>query len=139
MLMHKVIKNKKAYKETLKRFEEVFDAKPGTEEAEEAELLAVLLEKYENDTIKIEHPDPIEAIKFHMDRLDLKQEGIAPLFGGKNRVSEILNRKKPLNLKIVYRLNKYLGIPLTSLINDKLNDRLAKGDKSFTMSEKAYK
>ncbi len=134
--MHKVIKNKKAYKETLKRFEEVFDAKPGTKEAEEAELLAVLLEKYENDSVTIEYPDPVEAIKFHMERLGLKQEDVAPLFGGKNRVSEILNRKKSLNLKIVYRLNKYLEIPLTSLINDKLNDRMKGSEKYFTKHEK---
>ena len=134
--MHKVIKNKEEYKKGLKRFEEIFNAKPGTKEAEEAELLGVLLEKYEAENIKVEYPDPIEAIKFHMERLGLKQEDIAPIFGGKNRVSEILNRKKPLNLKVVYRLNKYLGIPLTSLINDKLNYRLANGDKSFTIPEK---
>ena len=134
--MYKVIKNEKEYKKSLKRLEEIFNAKPGTKEAEEAELLGVLLEKYENDTIKIEYPDPIEAIKFHMERLGLKQEDIASMFGGKSRVSEILNRKKPLNLKVVYRLNKYLGIPLTSLINDKLNYRLANGDKSFTIPEK---
>ena len=136
MLMHKVIKNKEGYKKALKRFEEIFGAKPGTKEAEEAELLAVLLEKYEAEKIKVECPDPIEAIKFHMERLGMKQEDIAPIFGGKNRVSEILNRKKPLNLKVVYRLNKYLGIPLTSLINDKLNYRLVNGDTYFTMPEK---
>jgi HTH-type transcriptional regulator/antitoxin HigA len=69
------------------------------------------------DHHRLEAPDPIEAIKFRMEQMQLKQTDIAPLFGGKTRVSEVLHRKRPLTLKMITLLNRYLGIPLESLIN----------------------
>jgi len=65
----------------------------------------------------MEAPDPIEAIKFRMEQMNLKQSDIAPLFGGKTRVSEVLNGKRTLTLKMITLLNRYLGIPLESLVN----------------------
>jgi len=62
-------------------------------------------------------PSPIEAIKFRMEQMNLKQADIAPLMGGKTRVSEILNGKRALTLKMITLLNRYLGIPLESLIS----------------------
>ena len=61
-------------------------------------------------------PDPIESIKFRMEQMNLRQQDVAPLFGGKTRVSEVLNGKRALTLKMITLLNRYLGIPLESLI-----------------------
>lgn len=89
---------------------------PDSNEGEEIELLSLLVEKYEQEHFPIEAPTPIEAIKFRMDQMNLKQADVAPLFGGKTRVSEVLHGKRPLTLKMITLLNRYLGIPLESLI-----------------------
>lgn len=89
---------------------------PDSPEGEELELLSLLVEKYEQDNYPTEAPNPIEAIKFRMEQMNLKQADIAPLFGGKTRVSEVLHGKRPLTLKMVTLLNRYLGIPLESLV-----------------------
>ncbi|MCD4698368.1 MAG: helix-turn-helix domain-containing protein [Bacteroidales bacterium] len=83
---------------------------------EEVELLSLIVEKYEQEHYPIEPPNPIEAIKFRMEQMNLKQTDIAPLFGGKTRISEVLNGKRPLTLKMITLLNRFLGIPLESLI-----------------------
>ncbi len=123
----KVIQSKKEYKLALKRFEEIFAAKPKTKEGDEAELLSLLIKDYENRNVKIEYPDPIEAIKFHIEQQTQSIEEAVPLFGGKKRLLEILNREQPLDLELVYKLHKHFDIPLTSLINDKLNYKLKNG------------
>ena len=89
---------------------------PSTSKADEIELLSLLVEKYEREHYSIEAPDPVEAIKFRMEQMNLKQKDIAPLFGGKTRVSEVLNKKRPLSIKMIILLNRYLGIPLESLV-----------------------
>jgi HTH-type transcriptional regulator / antitoxin HigA len=89
---------------------------PDSPEGEELELLSLLVEKYEQDNYPTEAPNPIEAIKFRMEQMNLKQADIAPLFGGKTRVSEVLHGKRALTLKMVTLLNRYLGIPLESLV-----------------------
>ncbi len=76
----------------------------------------MLVEKYEQEHYLIEAPNPIEAIKFRMEQMNLKQADIAPLFGGKTRVSEVLLGKQPLTLKMITLLNRYLGIPLELLV-----------------------
>ena len=86
------------------------------DEGEEIELLSLLIEKYEQEHYPIEAPNPIEAIKFRMEQMNLKQSDVAPLFGGKTRVSEVLHGKRPLTLKMITLLNRYLGIPLESLV-----------------------
>jgi HTH-type transcriptional regulator / antitoxin HigA len=88
---------------------------PESPEGQEMELLSLLIEKYEQEHHKMAAPDPIEAIRFRMEQMNLKQVDIAPLFGGKTRVSEVLNGKRPLTLKMIALLNRYLGIPLESL------------------------
>ena len=93
-------------------------------EGEEMELLSLLVEKYEQEHFPFEAPNPIEAIKFRMEQMNLKQTDIAPLFGGKTRVSEVLNGKRPLNLNMITLLNRYLGIPLESLIGENKDIRL---------------
>lgn len=89
---------------------------PDSPEGEEIELLSLLVEKYEQEHYPIEAPNPIEAIKSRMEQMNLNQSDIAPLFGGKTRVSEVLHGKRPLTLKMITLLNRYLGIPLESLV-----------------------
>lgn len=90
---------------------------PGSPEGEETELLSLLVEKYEQEHYPVQAPNPIEAIRFRLEQMNLKQSDVSPLFGGKTRVSEVLNGKRPLTLKMITLLNRYLGIPLESLID----------------------
>lgn len=90
----KVIKTEEEYDKAMKRFEEVFDAKKGTHEGEEADLLALLIEKYDEEHYPVPPPDPIEAIKFRMEHMNLKQKDLIDIFGYKDGISEILARKK---------------------------------------------
>ncbi len=109
---------------------------PDSTIGEELELLSLLVEKYEQEHHRLEAPDPIEAIKFRMEQMNLKQADIAPLFGGKTRVSEVLNRKRPLTLKMITLLNRYLGIPLESLMsgNKEIKLEAEKRDKLLSVS-----
>jgi HTH-type transcriptional regulator/antitoxin HigA len=75
---------------------------------EEVELLSIFVEKYEREHYPIEPPNPIEAIKFRMEQMNLKQIDIEPLFGGKTRIPEVLNGKRPLTLKMITLLNRFL-------------------------------
>lgn len=112
----KPIKTKKDYKAALKKIEELFDAKPDTEDGDLLEILITLVEAYEKKHFNIAPPDPIEAIKFRMEQLGLKQSDIAKVIGGKNRASEILNRKRELTAKMMRELHKKFDIPAESLL-----------------------
>ena len=106
----KPIKNLKDYKMTLKRIEILFDSKPNTPRGDELDILTTLVEVYEQKNFNIFPPEPIEAIKFKMDQLGLKQSDIADSVGGKNRVSEILNGKRDQSYfkdSINSRYNRY--------------------------------
>lgn len=118
----KILKTKQEYNEACKRIYSLINSSENTieldsPEGEEIELLSLLVEKYELEHHRLEAPDPIEAIKFRMEQMNLKQADIAPLFGGKTRVSEVLHRRRPLTLKMITLLNRYLGIPLESLVS----------------------
>jgi HTH-type transcriptional regulator/antitoxin HigA len=118
----KIIKTEAEYNEACAQIYNLMNSsdepiEPNSAEGEELELLSLLVEKYEREVYPIEAPSPIEAIRFRMEQMNLRQSDIAPLFGGKTRISEVLNGKRPLNLKIITLLNEYLGIPLESLIN----------------------
>ena len=117
----KILKTEQEYNEACERIYNLINSsenaiEPDSPEGEEIELLSLLVEKYEQEHHQMEAPDPIEAIKFRMEQMNLKQADIAPLFGGKTRVSEVLNGKRTLTLKMITLLNRYLGIPLESLI-----------------------
>jgi HTH-type transcriptional regulator / antitoxin HigA len=117
----KILKTEQEYNDACERIYALINSsenpiEPDTPEGEELELLSLLVENYEQERFKLAAPNPIEAIKFRLDQMNLKQADIAPLFGGKTRVSEVLNGKRPLTLKMVTLLNKYLGIPYESLI-----------------------
>lgn len=112
----KAIKTQRDYNEALKRLDTIFDARPGTAQGDEAEVLVILIEAYEREHYPIEAPDPVEAILFRMEQQGLKQADIAPYMGGKTRVSEVINRKRPLTLDMIRSLHDNLGIPYESLI-----------------------
>ena len=111
----KPIKTKKDYNKALKRLEVIFDSRPGTKEGDELDILAMLIEKYEEEHYPIEAPDPIEAIKFRMEQMGYKQKDLAEIIGYKGRVSEILNRKRKLTIEMIRSLHHKLNIPLESL------------------------
>jgi HTH-type transcriptional regulator / antitoxin HigA len=112
----KPIKNKKDYKQAMERLEIIFDAKPGTKEGDELEILSILIEKYENESYPIAYPDPIEAIKFRMEQLGYTQNDLARVVGLKSRASEILNKKRKLTLEMVRQLHETMKIPTDVLI-----------------------
>ena len=117
-----IIKTEQAYNEACERIYILIHSSetpivPDSPEGEEIELLSLLVEKYEQVHYSVKPPNPIEAIKFRMEQMNLKQVDIAPLFGGKTRVSEVLNGKRPLTLKMIVLLHRYLGIPLESLVS----------------------
>ncbi len=114
----KLIKNDTDYQKALKRLEEIFDARLGTPESDEADILGLMVEEYENKNFPIEAPDPIEAIKIRMEDLNLKQSDLADVLGGKNRVSEVLNRKRRLTLEMIRNLTKKLNLSPELLIQD---------------------
>jgi HTH-type transcriptional regulator/antitoxin HigA len=114
----RVIKTEAQYQEALKRLDEIFDSKKGSENADELELLSFLIEKYENETSPIDLPDPIEAIKFRMEQLGYKQKDLAVIIGLKSRVSEVLQRKRKLSLDMIRKLHVSLGIPTEVLIKE---------------------
>jgi HTH-type transcriptional regulator/antitoxin HigA len=112
----KVIKTEKDYQKALKRLEVVFDAKKGSKEGDELELLSLLIDNYEQKRYPIDFPDPIEAIRFRMEQLGYKQKDLADAIGLTSRVSEILNKKRRLTLEMIRKLNEVLGISTDVLI-----------------------
>lgn len=112
----KPIKTKKDYTEALHRLDAIFDAKKGTPEGDELEVLGILIEKYEDEHFPVGLPDPIEAIKFRMEQLGYSQVDLARVIGTKSRASEILNKKRKLSLDMIRQLHDKLHIPTDVLI-----------------------
>ena len=116
--MIKPVKTKKDYQLAMKRLELIFDAQPGTPEGDELEVLGILIDNYEKENYPIDFPDPIEAIRFRMEQEGLRQKDLAKYFPGKNRVSEVLNHKRPLSLGMIRSLHNGLGIPAHVLLQE---------------------
>lgn len=112
----KPIKTKKDYKNSLLRVEKIWDAEPNTKKSDELEVLSVLIEKYEKENFNILPPDPVEAIKFRMEQMQLEKKDLAKIIGA-NRVSEILQKKRGLTINMIRNLHSTLHIPTDSLIN----------------------
>lgn len=112
----KPIKDEKDYNEALERLEIIFDAKKGSNEGDELEVLGILINNYENEHFPIGFPDPIEAIKFRMDQMGYNQNDLAKVIGLKSRASEILNKKRKLSLGMIKLLHDNLKIPTEVLI-----------------------
>ncbi len=118
----KILKTEQEYNEACERIYSLINSnenaiEPDSPEGEEMDLLSLLVEKYEQEHYPLEAPSPIEAIKFRMEQMNLRQADVAPMFGGKTRVSEVLHGKRSLTLKMITLLNRYLGIPLESLVS----------------------
>jgi HTH-type transcriptional regulator / antitoxin HigA len=114
----KLIKNYADYEKALERLEEIFDAKHGTAKGDELEILALLIDQYEKEHFPIDLPDPIEAVKFRMEQLGMKQKDLAETIGFKSRVSEILSKKRKLTLEMIRKLHEELHIPTSLLIKE---------------------
>jgi HTH-type transcriptional regulator/antitoxin HigA len=112
----KPIKTKKNYQQALARLELIFEAKKNSKEADELEILSILIEKYEDEHFSIGFPDPIEAIKFRMEQLGYNQTDLAKVVGLKSRASEILNKKRKLTIEMVRLIHDSMKIPTEVLI-----------------------
>ncbi|HET7144740.1 MAG TPA: transcriptional regulator [Anaerolineales bacterium] len=112
----KPIKTNSDYEAVLKEIERLFDAEPGTSDGDRLEVLSTLVEAYEDEHYSIPLPDPIEMILYTMDSRGLTRADLEPYIGSRARVSEVINRKRPLSLSMIQRLNTGLGIPAEALI-----------------------
>lgn len=112
----KPIRTKADYRAALKDVETLMGAKVNTAEGERLDVLVTLIEAYERKHFPLELPDPVEAIKFQMDQKGLTPKDLEPMIGRLNRVYEILNHKRPLTLKMIWKLHRGLDIPAESLI-----------------------
>ena len=112
------IKNEKNYDKALAEIETLWGAEEGTEKGDKLDILLVLVEDYEDKHHQISPPDPIEAIKFRMEQMNLTRKDLEPFIGGRGRVSEVLNHRRGLSLSMIRSLHSNLSIPLESLIND---------------------
>jgi HTH-type transcriptional regulator/antitoxin HigA len=101
----------------LRRIEALMDAAPGTPEADELDVLATLVEAYEDRHFPIADPEPLAAIQFRMEQLGLTRKDLEPLLGSRGRVSEVLTGRRALSLQMIRRLHRELGIPLESLVS----------------------
>src|SRR5690606_30665788 len=114
----KAIKTEQDYNKALERLRTIFHAALDTPEGDEAEVLSILIEKYEDECHPIEMPDPIEAIKFRMEQMGMNQKELAELVGYTSRVSEILNKKRKLTLNMIRKLSTTLQIPTEVLVQE---------------------
>ena len=110
------IRTEQDYKQALERIDELFEATPGSIEFDELEILATLVSAYEEQHYAIPEPDPIAYIKLKMAENGLKQKDLAKYLGGSSRVSEVLNGKRKLTVKMMRALHESLGIPAESLL-----------------------
>jgi len=114
--MHvKLLKTEEDYQNALERVAALMEATSETDQ-DELEVWSMLVERYEEANFPIDMPDPVEAIKFRMDQEGLRQKDLAKVLPGKNRVSEVLNYKRPLSLGMIRALHKHLKIPAEVLI-----------------------
>ena len=112
----KPMKSERDYRATLREIESLMTAVLGTPDGERLDVLVTLVEAYESKHFPLDLPDAVEAIKFAMDQRGLTAKDLEPMIGRLNRVYEVLNRKRPLTLKIIWKLHEGLGIPAECLI-----------------------
>jgi HTH-type transcriptional regulator/antitoxin HigA len=110
------LKNRRDYRQALKEIETLMQARRNTPEGDRLDVLVTLVEAWEHKHYPLDLPDPIEAIKYHMEQNELAPRDLIPFIGSRNRVHEVLNRKRPLTLKMIQRLHAGLRIPAESLL-----------------------
>ncbi len=121
----KPIRSESDYDAALADVEKLMDAKPGTSKGDRLDVLVTLLEAYEEKHWRVDPPDPIDAIKLRMEQQGLTRSDLEKVLGSRSRVSEILNRRRPLTLEMIRRLHRQLGIPAESLIKPTTRRRRA--------------
>lgn len=114
----KPIKTEQQYFEALERLEQIFDAMENTPDGDEAEILSLLIDNFENENYAIELPDPTETIRIRMEEMDLKQKDMIEIIGSKSKTSEVLNRKKRLTLDMIRNLQEKLNLSASLLITN---------------------
>ena len=110
------IRNESDYDNAVATIERLWGAKPDTPNGDRLDVLMVLVEAYEAKHHPIDPPDPVEAIKFRMEQMNLTRKDLEPLIGPRGRVTEVINRRRPLSLTMIRKLHECLQIPLESLI-----------------------
>jgi HTH-type transcriptional regulator / antitoxin HigA len=110
------IKTKADHRAALKEIEHLMDAKPGTPAGDRLEILTTLVDRYESQHEPIEPPDPIDALRYHMESRGLTRRDLEPFLGSRARVAEILNRRRPLTIDMIRKLHNGLGISADVLI-----------------------
>lgn len=119
------IKTEADYRDTLREIETLMSAAAGAEEGDRLDVLVTLVEAYERIHFPMDLPDAVEAIKFRMEQQGLTVEDLIPAIGRKNRVYEVLARRRPLTLRMIQALNETFNIPAESLINQRTPRRAA--------------
>ncbi|MBD0788087.1 DNA-binding protein [Vibrio sp. Y2-5] len=114
----KPIKTEADNRAALARIEQLWDAEPNTPEGDELEVLATLVEAFEEAHYPIDVPDPIEAIRFRMEQQGLEDKDLVPFLGQRSRVTEIMNRQRRLSISMIRKLNEGLRIPLDCLVKE---------------------
>ena len=118
--MVKPIRDEKSYNEAIERIEALWGSQIDTPDGDELDVLMTLVEAYEDKYYPMPPSDPVEAILFRMEQMDLRRKDLEQFIGPKSRVSEVLNRKRTLSMKQIVKLHNGMGIPYESLINDNL-------------------
>jgi HTH-type transcriptional regulator / antitoxin HigA len=114
----KVIKTEVDYQNALNRLEIIFDARLGTVEGDELDVLSILIDRYEKEHFPIEAPDPIEAIKFRMEQLGMTTNDLSQVMGNKPTLTDVLHRKQKLTLEMIRQLHDTLHIPTNVLVRE---------------------
>ena len=121
----KPIKSQKDYRAALRQVESLMDAAADSAEGDKLDVLVTLIEAWERKHFPLDLPDPIDAVKFQMEQAGLSPRDLVPMIGQLNRVYEVLNRKRPLTLRMIWNLHEQLRIPLESLIKPPESSRAA--------------
>lgn len=119
------IKTETDYHATLREVETLMTAEPETDAGDRLDVLVTLIEAYERKHFPMDLPDAVEAIKFRMEQQELTVDDLVPTIGRKNRVYEVLARRRPLTVRMIQALNKEFGIPAESLLNQRISRRTA--------------
>ena len=117
----KPIRTEEDYRDALRKIETLMHAEAGTPEGDQLDILATLVEAYEAKRHALDLPDPVEAIRFHMEQHGMTAKDLQPMIGRMNRVYEVLNHRRPLTLPMIRKLHGQLGIPAESLIRGTLS------------------
>ncbi len=110
------IKTRADHREALKAIDKLMGARPGTPDGDRLDVLTVLVERYEEQVDAIEPPDPIEALRYHMESRGITRRDLEPFIGSRARVAEVLNRRRALTIDMIRRLHEGLGISAEVLI-----------------------